>query len=232
MGVKQMALIYIVEDDASVRELIRYTLQSAEFEVQAFESGENFLQAMEEAKDRVELVLLDIMLPGISGLEVFGKLQSAGYKIPVIFLTAKNTEIDKVTGLEMGADDYIAKPFGVLELIARVKAALRRTHGHKTTDLRAGIVRMNLAKRKAYVAEQEVPLTYKEFEMLHYLMANEGIVLSREQFLNRIWDAAGSIETRTVDMHIKTLRAKLGQAGACIKTVRSVGYLFSSTEED
>ncbi|HBU12662.1 MAG TPA: DNA-binding response regulator [Clostridiales bacterium] len=221
-----MAVIHVVEDDASVRELIRVTLQSGGFDVRAFASGEDFLASHNNEAD---LILLDIMLPGIDGLAVLKRLQNMGCEIPVILLTARNTEIDKVTGLDMGASDYIAKPFGVLELIARVKAALRRTH-KPSDEIQAGIVSLNLSKRKAYVNGLAATLTYKEFEMLHLFMRNEGIVLTRDRFLDKIWGVETGIETRTVDVHIKTLRAKLGAAGKYIKTVRNVGYVFSPAE--
>jgi two-component system alkaline phosphatase synthesis response regulator PhoP len=224
-----MACIHIVEDDASIRELIRVTLQSGGFEVNAFGSGEDFLAGYPANKEKIDLILLDIMLLGMDGLEVFRRLQNMGSSIPVIFLTAKNTEIDKVTGLDMGADDYIAKPFGVLELIARVNATLRRTKTH-AADLKTGLLKMNLPKRKVYVNGKAVDLTYKEFEMLRYFVLNKEIVLTRDQFLDKVWDVETDIETRTVDMHVKTLRSKLGAAGKYIKTVRSVGYVFSSAE--
>jgi two-component system alkaline phosphatase synthesis response regulator PhoP len=227
-----MAHIHIVEDDASVRELICCTLGSAGFKTTSYESGEAFLDAYASAERDIDLVLLDIMLPGMDGLTVFKKLKSLGCKSPVIFLTARNTEIDKVVGLDMGADDYISKPFGVLELIARVKAALRRTRKDQPADLRSGCIKMDIAKRRVYADGTGIDLTFKEFEMLRYFMLNEGIVLSRDQFLNKIWNTSTEIETRTVDMHVKTLRAKLGGAGSYIKTVRNVGYVFSLTEVD
>ena len=220
-----MAHIVIVEDDASVRELIRCTLSSAGFETEAYESAESFLEGFESREKSPQLLLLDIMLPGMDGTELFRRLKNAGAEIPAIFLTAKNTEIDKVTGLEMGADDYIAKPFGVLELIARVKAVLRRAV--KDTDhLCAGLVRLDVAGRSVRVGEEKVALTYKEFEMLRCFMQNKGIVLTRDKLLNEIWGVEADIETRTVDMHVKTLRKKIGPAGGYIKTVRGVGYEF------
>jgi len=225
-----MAVIHVVEDDASVRELIRVTLQSGGFEAKTFASGEDFLEDYSAGNVEADLILLDIMLPGIDGLEVFRRLQKSGTVAPVIFLTAKNTEIDKVTGLDMGADDYIAKPFGVLELIARVKAALRRRRKRQPAAMKAGLVTIDISKRKVCVDESTIELTYKEFEMLRYFMLNEGIVLTRDQFLNQIWNVETEIETRTVDMHVKTLRAKLGPASGYIKTVRNVGYLFSASE--
>lgn len=223
-----MAHICIVEDDASVRELICCTLRSAGFEYKSYESGEAFLKEYASEKKNVELVLLDIMLPGMNGYEVLEKIRNMGGDTKVIFLTAKDTELDKVAGLDMGADDYVGKPFGVLELIARVKAVLRRTVKAGNTTLQAGILKIDTAARKVYVNLQRVELTYKEFELLHYMMTNEGIVISRDSFLSRIWGVDADIETRTVDMHIKTLREKLGVAGSYIKTVRGIGYEFMS----
>ncbi len=222
-----MGYISVVEDDVSVRELIRCTLSSAGFAVAVYESGEAFLGALSDTDLLPELILLDIMLPGMDGMEVFRRLKNTGEDIPVVFLTAKNTELDKVMGLELGADDYIAKPFGVLELIARVKTVLRRMEkSGGEMKLSAGTVQMDIAAHTVYVAGEKTVLTYKEFEMLKYFMKNKGIVLTRDKLLNEIWGIDADIETRTVDMHIKTLRKKLQSAGAYIKTVRGVGYEF------
>ncbi len=221
-----MGHICIVEDDASVRELICCTLRSAGFEYKAYENGESFLADYETERAEVELALLDIMLPGMDGLEVFRIMRNMEPGARAIFLTAKDTEIDRVTGLDLGADDYLGKPFGVLELIARVKAVLRRSQRTEGGELKAGVISMDAASRKVYVSGEKAELTYKEFEVLRYLMQNEGIVLSRDSFLSNIWGVDVEIETRTVDMHIKTLREKLGAAGKYIKTVRSVGYEF------
>ncbi len=222
-----MPYIGIIEDDDSVRELIRCTLLSAGFETLVYESAELFLEDLKQQENNFSLLMVDIMLPGMSGIEMFKRLKNAGVTIPVIFLTAKNTEIDKVTGLEMGAEDYISKPFGVLELIARVKVVLRRAVNTKNSDmLKAGIIRLDVASHSVYVNEEKVTLTYKEFEMLKYFMKNEGIVLTRDKILNEVWNIDADIETRTVDMHIKTLRQKIGEASNYIKTIRSVGYEF------
>lgn len=223
-----MAYIAVVEDDASVRELIVCTLKSAEFEVEAYESGEAFLKEYGEKAPQV--LLLDIMLPGIDGFEVFRRLEALdGPEVPVIFLTARTTEVDKVLGLNLGADDYITKPFGVLELIARVKAVIRRSAKAATGRnevLSAGGLKMDTAAHVLYVDGEKTELTYKEFEVLRYLMHNARMVLTREMLLNEIWGIDTEIETRTVDMHIKTLRQKIGRCGEYIKTVRGVGYRF------
>lgn len=224
-----MAYIAVVEDDASVRELIVCTLKSAEFEVEAFACGEDFLKRCAEGKEP-QAVLLDIMLPGIDGFEVFKRLKAQnGFDVPVIFLTARTTEVDKVLGLNLGADDYITKPFGVLELIARVKAVIRRSAKaavRQNEVLSCDGLEMDTAAHVLYVDGKKTDLTYKEFEVLRYLMRNAKMVLTREMLLNEIWGIDTDIETRTVDMHIKTLRQKIGRRGEYIKTVRGVGYRF------
>ncbi|MEG1990968.1 MAG: response regulator transcription factor, partial [Christensenella sp.] len=201
----------------------------ADFDTCAYECGEEFL------KDYVinaqpQVILLDIMLPGIDGLEVFKRLNAQeGFNVPVIFLTARTTEIDKVSGLNAGADDYITKPFGVLELIARVKAVMRRSQKVSTEKLSimtAGELKLDIIEHTLYVNGEKTELTYKEFELLRYFMRNAKIVLTREMLLNEIWGIDADIETRTVDMHIKTLRQKIGRCGEYIKTVRGVGYRF------
>lgn len=223
-----MAYIAVVEDDASVRELIVCTLRSAGFEVEAHACGEEFLKQYGETPPQA--ILLDIMLPGIDGFEVFKRLSvKNGFNVPVIFLTARTTEVDKVLGLNLGADDYITKPFGVLELIARVKAVIRRAaRGAVKQDevLAHGGLEMDTAAHVLCVDGNKTDLTYKEFEVLRYLMRNAGMVLTREMLLNEIWGIDTDIETRTVDMHIKTLRQKIGRCGEQIKTVRGVGYRF------
>ncbi len=226
-----MAYIAVVEDDASVRELIVCTLKSAGFDVQAYESGEGFLGAIDK-ESAPQVVLLDIMLPGIDGFEIFTRLhQREGFDAPVIFLTARTTEVDKVSGLNLGADDYITKPFGVLELIARVNAALRRAQ--KTASIKPvqeivelGGIKLDASAHLLYIDEEKTELTYKEFEILRYFMNNVGMVLTREMLLNEIWGIDTDIETRTVDMHIKTLRQKIGRCSEYVKTVRGVGYRF------
>ena len=219
-----MSLIYCVEDDASIRELISYAIQTAGYEARGFESGESFWRAVEERKP--DLILLDIMLPGEDGLSILEKLRERGStaRLPVILLTAKTTEMDKVKGLDAGADDYIAKPFGVMELLSRIRAVLRRSAPGE--QLTIGELSLDLERREALVRGQPVKLTFKEFELLRYLMQNRGRVLSREQILEKVWGYDYEGETRTVDVHIKMLRQKLG-CGDLIVTVRSVGYMIS-----
>ena len=219
-----MALIYCVEDDASIRELISYATQSAGYETRGFHSGEEFWQAVGERIP--DLVLLDIMLPGEDGLSILEKLRRGGTtsKIPVIMLTAKTSEVDKVKGLDAGADDYMAKPFGVMELLSRIRAVLRRSSSEER--LTAGELTLDLDRREASVAGQPVKLTFKEFELLRYLVQNRGRVLSRERILEKVWGYDYEGETRTVDVHIKTLRQKLGRDDLIV-TVRSVGYMIN-----
>ncbi|MGD9568989.1 MAG: response regulator transcription factor [Sedimentibacter sp.] len=223
-----MKLVYCVEDDAGIRELITLALSTADFEVIGFEDSQEFYV---ELKKRVpDLILLDLMLPKIDGMSILkGLKKDANYSdIPVIILTAKSLELDKVKGLESGADDFITKPFGVLELLARVKAVLRRSFKKGTDDevIEYNDIVLDYNKRTIQFNNNQVALTYKEFELLHYLMLNKGIVLSREKILQEIWGYDYEGETRTVDMHIKTIRQKLEAAGCpnYIVTVRSAGY--------
>jgi len=220
----EMPLLYLVEDDENIREMMRYALAASGFDVAAFERGEPFWRALETK--RPALVLLDIFLPGEDGLSILRALRArpAVRKLPVIVVSAKGAEMDRVTGLDLGADDYLAKPFSVLELISRVKAVLRRSAGEAVEVLRASGIMLDVKRRTAAVPGGEVSLTYKEFELLSYLMANQGIVLSRDQIMDRVWGTEYEGESRTVDMHIKTLRQKLGGSGGAIKTVRNVGY--------
>lgn len=221
-----MATIYIVEDDVNIREIERYALKNSGYEVEEFESGAEFFKRM---KERVPtLILLDIMLPDESGLEILAKLRADKNTvgIPVMMVTAKTSEMDKVKGLDTGADDYITKPFGVMELISRVKALLRRTAGKQEESvLQYGDIIIDNDKHSITVNGRSCELTYKEFELLKYLMINKGIVLSRDKIMNQVWGFDYEGESRTVDMHIKTLRKKLDEAGGCIKTVRNVGYM-------
>lgn len=215
--------IFIVEDDPEIRELESYALQASGFETRCFPEGESFLRALRQEKPA--LVLLDVMLPGANGLELLKQIRSQAdtASLPVILVTAKSTELDTVRGLDMGADDYIAKPFGVMELVSRVRA---RTRNLEPADkvLRFGGLTLNETGRSVLVAGKPCELTYKEFELLDLLMINAGRVLSREVIMERIWgyDYGGS--SRTLDMHIKTLRQKLGPCGPMIHTVRNVGY--------
>ena len=218
-------MIYLLEDDDSIRKLVVYALESAGFEARGFERPGLFHKAMEQ--ELPELILLDIMLPEEDGLSVLKKLRASALTrdVPVIMLTARNTEYDKVIGLDNGADDFITKPFGMMELVARVRALLRRAQKDKTPkELVHGCLSLSPDKRSVHVSGVNVELTYKEFEMLHVLMEHEGIVMSRDMLMDRVWGSEFDGENRTVDVHIRTLRAKLGTAGEYIKTVRGIGY--------
>jgi len=221
-----MIKIYTVEDDESIREIIMYALQSAGFEATGFENGEEFFVAVENAPP--DLVLLDIMLPGEDGLSIIRKLRSSPRtkSTPVIMLTAKGAELDKVKALDMGADDYIPKPFGIMELISRVNAVLRRTSPESPPDtvIKLGMLKIDNARREVYVDGKIIELTFKEHELLHYLMQNANIALSREKIMNAVWGYDFEGESRTLDMHIRTLRMKLGTLKKYIKTVRNIGY--------
>ena len=223
-------MIYLVEDDANIRELVVYTLNSTGYESRGFGTPSEFWKAMDEQLP--QLVLLDIMLPEESGLSILEKIRKdrKTKKLPVIMLTAKGSEIDKVRGFELGADDYIPKPFGMMELVARVKALLRRTGENEDevlTEYEIGDLYVSPKKHKVKVAGERVSLTRKEFEMLCCLLENKNIVLPRDQLLNKIWGYSFDGESRTVDVHIRTLRRKLGDAGKIIKTVRGIGYMIS-----
>ena len=220
-------MIYIVEDDANIRELESYALQSSGFSTACFENSESFFDACSAGLP--ELVLLDIMLPNEDGLSILKKMRSHPdlKQVPVIMVTAKTSELDKVKGLDSGADDYMTKPFGVMELISRVKALLRRAAPQKQDILSAGGVMVDDSKHLVTAGGEVRELTYKEYELLKFLMVNRGTVLSRDKIMERVWGFDYEGESRTVDMHIKTLRQKLGESGALIKTVRNVGYKFS-----
>ena len=218
-------MIYLVEDDPSIRKLVTYALSGAGYEVRAFESGE--AMRSEAGKEKPDLYLLDIMLPGESGLEILSSIRQDPEErdIPVIMLTAKGTEYDKVLGLDSGADDYIAKPFGMMELVARVKALLRRSGRRNAKDgYTIGDLRISTSKHEVTVSGRPVALTLKEFELLALMMENQGIVFTRDQLLTRIWGYAFDGESRTVDVHIRSLRQKLGECGSLIETVRGIGY--------
>lgn len=219
--------IYYVEDDTNIRELVLYALKTAEFQVMGFENAASFYKRMKEQQP--DLILLDIMLPDEDGVSILKKLKSRPdtENIPVIMMTAKSSEYDKVLGLDSGADDYITKPFGVMELISRVKAVIRRSDRSKGSAgevLKIGELVLDEQKHEVYARGQEVSLTFKEFELLSYLMKNRGLVLSRDKILNTIWNYEYEGESRTVDVHIGSLRQKLGTCGDFIKTIRGIGY--------
>ena len=219
-------MIYLVEDDDSIRELVLYTLHTNGLEAEGFRNAADFWQALE--KELPQLVLLDIMLPDEDGLHILKRLRAGAETadLPVMMLTAKSSEYDRVVGLDSGADDYMPKPFGMMELVSRVRALLRRAAKPAAEDklFTAGSLAVDVKRRAVTVDGEPVILTYKEFELLCYLLENRGVVLSRDQILTKIWDYNYSGETRTVDVHIRTLRQKLGDAGALIETVRGVGY--------
>lgn len=222
-------MIYIVEDDAEVREMESYALKSSGFEVMAFDCGKAMDEQLKIAAP--ELFILDIMLPGEDGLSILKRLrgQENTQKIPVIMLTAKGTELDKVRGLDLGADDYLTKPFGILELISRVRAVLRRFRKESSSlresaNISLGGVSIDDQRHTVSVNETPVELTFKEYELLKLLIAHPGIVFSRQQILEKIWGIGFDMDTRTVDMHVKTLRQKLGGQAFVIQTVRNVGY--------
>lgn len=225
-------MIYCVEDDSNIRELVVYTLESTGMKARGFEDGRAFMEAL--AFETPELVLLDIMLPGEDGLTILKKLKASTKtrEIPVIMLTAKGSEYDKVIGLDSGADDYIAKPFGMMELVSRIKAVLRRTQkNQKDTIYRVENLELDIEKHKVKVDGEDVALTLKEFEMLEKLVKNQHIVMTRDKLLEEIWGYDFDGETRTVDVHVRTLRQKLGSAGELIETVRGVGYRLGGNNE-
>lgn len=225
-------MIFCVEDDSNIRELVVYTLNTTGMPARGFEDGNSFIKAL--ASETPELVLLDIMLPGEDGLSILKKLKmsSKTKNIPVIMVTAKGAEYDKVIGLDEGADDYVTKPFGMMELVSRIKAVLRRTKRDDSKDeMVYEFLKMDLKRHEVSVDGEVVPLTLKEFELLRKLMKNKDIVLTRDQLLVEIWGYDFDGETRTVDVHIRTLRQKLGKAGELIKTVRGVGYFMGGANE-
>lgn len=217
-------IVYIIEDDASIRELEIYALKNSEFEVKGFDNGKDFFKDID--KKIPDLILLDIMLPEDDGLAILNKIRkTAQYSdIPVIMVTAKTSEIDAVKGLDAGADDYITKPFGVMELVSRVKAVLRRTAKKVKTVLVYKNIELDENKHTVLVDSNEVDLTYKEYEILKHLIRNKGIVLTRDRLMEIVWGYNFEQGNRTVDVHIQSLRKKLGSAGEHIKTIRNVGY--------
>ena len=226
-----MALIYVVEDDDNIREIETIALKNSNYLVKAFGRASEFYRALNDILP--DLVLLDVMLPDENGCDIVKRLrsQSATKRLPVIMVTAKTSEMDMVKGLDDGADDYIKKPFSVLELLSRVKALLRRSTEETAQQLRVGDIQLDNARRIVLAQGKSVELTYKKYELLRYLMINAEMVLSRESIMRFVWGTDFEGETRTVDMHIKTLRQKLGPCGRQIGTVRNVGYVLQSTPE-
>ncbi len=217
-------MVYMLEDDANIRNFVLYALNNSGLEAKGFERPSEFWEALKEEEPSV--LLLDIMLPDEDGLSVLAKLRAnpEHASLPVIMLTAKGTEYDKVIGLDSGADDYVAKPFGTMELISRIKALLRRTASNSTVEYSVGGLYVNSTKHIVKVNGEEVQLTYKEFELLCLLLENMGTVLSREKIISKVWGYDFDGESRTVDVHIRTLRLKLGECGGMIETVRGIGY--------
>lgn len=217
-------MIYCLEDDNGIRDLIIYTLTVSGFSAKGFSEPKSFWKALSE--DLPELILLDIMLPEEDGISILKKLRSNSFSanIPVIMTTAKGTEYDKVIGLDLGADDYLAKPFGMMEMVSRVKAVLRRAEPKTEDRLTVGEIQIDRMRHKVTVGGKEVVLTLKEYELLQLFAKNLGIVFTRDRLLQKIWGTDYIGETRTVDVHIGTLRTKLGKAGNSIETVRGVGY--------
>ena len=224
-----MAAIYVVEDDQNIREIETFALKNVGYDVEDFDCAKTFYERLRHRTPM--LILLDIMLPDEDGLSILQNLRSRTEtrKVPIIMVTAKTTEIDKVKGLDMGADDYMTKPFGVMELISRVKALLRRSSDAKEEkSLTMGDLLLDNEKRMVYVGEEQVDLTFKEYELLKLLMQNAGSVTPRDTILDRVWGTDFEGESRTLDMHNKTLRQKLKNDGKFIKTVRNVGYIMSN----
>ena len=222
-------MIWCVEDDASIRDIELYTLRSTGFEAKGFEDGGTFLAALET--ERPELVILDVMLPGMDGVELLRRMKAAARlaDIPIIMATAKGAEYDKIQSLDLGADDYLVKPFGMMEMVSRVKAVLRRCRPvSPAKQLTAGGLTVDLEERTVTADGARILLTYKEFELLRLFLTRPGAAFTREQLLSGIWGVDYTGETRTVDMHIKTLRQKLGNYGAMIETVRHIGYRWEA----
>ena len=226
-------MVFCVEDDGNIRELVVYTLNTTGMEARGFENGSELMKAL--ASEMPELVLLDIMLPGEDGLSILKKLKSSSKtkQIPVIMVTAKGAEYDVVKGLDAGADDYVTKPFGMMELVSRIKAVLRRTKTEQSLDVyEVENLKMDLKKHKVKVDGETVVLTLKEFELLKRLMMHQNMVLTRDRLLEEVWGYEFAGETRTLDVHIRSLRQKLGTAGELIQTVRGVGYQIGGLHEE
>lgn len=223
--------IYYIEDDANIRELVVYALKASGFQTIGFENARGFYRGIKSVLP--DLILLDVMLPDEDGISVLRKLKKDERysKIPVIMLTAKTTEYDKVIGLDQGADDYVTKPFGVMELVSRIKAVLRRMgEPAKEEIIEIGDICLNRGEHRVTVKGEPVDLTYKEFELLDCLMKNKGIVMTREKLLDTVWNMDYECESRTVDVHIGLLRQKLGACGSMIVTIRGVGYKLEKKE--
>ena len=218
--------IYCVEDESNIRELLVYTLEATGFKAKGFADGKGLRAALKEQIP--DMILLDLMLPGEDGYSILEKLKKDENTrdIPIIMVTAKDAEYDKVKGLEAGADDYITKPFGMMEFVARIKAVLRRTNRNSNTDkeLKCGDLRILVGRHEVFWKDEKIELTRKEFELLVYLVENRGLVMSRNQILCQVWGYELEGETRTVDVHVRSLRQKLGEAGNMVETVRGVGY--------
>ena len=225
-------MIYVVEDDNGIRELLLYTLNGSGYETSGFSAPSYFWEAME--KEIPQLILLDIMLPGEDGISVLKKIRAnpATAQIPIIMVTAKSAEYDKVEGLDNGADDYITKPFGMMELVSRVKALLRRTVSAPTPTLTYGDIEIQPASRTLLVKGEPVTVTLKEFELLQLLLKHPSRVYPREELLEKIWGYTFEGESRTLDVHIRTLRQKLGDYGKYIETVRGIGYKLGEMDHD
>ena len=221
---RKQNMIYMLEDDSNIRSFVLYALNNTGLNAVGFERPSEFWEAVKN--ERPSLLLLDIMLPEEDGLAVLKRIRSSGElsSLPVILLTAKGTEYDKVIGLDSGADDYVSKPFGTMELISRIKALLRRAGGTQENEFSVGKLYVCPSRHIVKVDGKEIQLTYKEFELLCYLLENMGTVLTRDKILSRIWGYDFGGESRTVDVHIRTLRAKLGECGSVIETVRGIGY--------
>ncbi len=221
-----MALVYIIEDDDNIREIEEYAIKNAGYEVLGFPTGSQFFDKLETIIP--DLIILDVMLPDENGIEIVKQLRASAVtkSIPVIMVTAKTSELDLVKGLENGADDYIKKPFSVMELISRVKALLRRTMESEVKQLQIDELSIDTERHEVIVDKEKIELTYKEYELLYYLTVNKGIVLKRDQIMERVWGINYEGESRTLDMHIKTLRHKLGDFGTRIRTIRNVGYVI------
>lgn len=230
-----MNRVYIVEDDDSIRQLVLYALKNSGYEASGFPCGADFFAAA--AQNPPELLLLDIMLPDMDGMEILKRVRRSAFShIPVMMLTAKGSEFDKVSALDSGADDYLTKPFGVMELLSRIRALMRRASAPVPAvsadepPLCCGPITLDRQKHEVFCGGSEITLTYKEFELLSHLLKNQGMALSRDQLMQAVWGFDFEGETRTVDMHIKQLRHKLGDGGSLIQTVRGVGYKLEADE--